>query len=131
MVRFFKAKTILWALLLLAIGCGVGYFAGTAKPSPGYAEGIRRVPIEHNSWQDVSEIVREHLPENAYEAFDVISAASFEVRADFDEPCGCTLIFMSQSVARYYLPPITVYHQFRVEDGRLTYDGSWLANWSL
>ena len=27
MVRFFKAKTILWALLLLAIGCGVGYFA--------------------------------------------------------------------------------------------------------
>jgi hypothetical protein len=131
MARFFKFKTILRALVLIVLGYGVGYFNGSARPSPGYIAELKWMPLPMNEPHDVSEIVRPHLPEDGYEAFELVAESSTRFYAYHNSDCDCPGFILGRLVTRTPLPRGNLSVYFEARDGRLTYSGASVVEWFL
>ncbi|KZM49030.1 hypothetical protein [Labrenzia sp. OB1] len=129
MIRAFKVKYAIFALLILGAGYVLGYFFGSMQPSPSYIADLQTMPLLMNSPEDVSELVRSHLPDDPYEAFKIVANSSEQIKAYYSKECECDLIVLQRYVTRLPLPDreLTIY--FKVKDGKLDFESADVVIW--
>ncbi|MCV0425159.1 MAG: hypothetical protein K5905_06785 [Roseibium sp.] len=131
MKRLHRIRTAIYVLLILGVGYALGFFFGSMLPSPGYLAYLDRMPLEMNSPEDVSWVVKRHLPKDALDAFEVVADSSSETWVYQGRSCDCTLITFKRVVSRLPLPDRELSITFRLEDGELEYEEASVVIWFL
>ncbi|MDN3720127.1 hypothetical protein QW131_15320 [Roseibium salinum] len=57
----------------------LGYFLGSMLPSPAYIADLQRIPLLMNTPEDVSLLVKRHLPDDAYKVFEIAANSSSNI----------------------------------------------------
>lgn len=131
MVSIFKVGRLFKAVVLLGIGYGLGFFFGSALPSPGYIPYLSSMPLGINSPTDVSDHVAGYLPVEPLKAFDVVAASSSSVWTSYDPDCACSYFFFQRVVRRLPIPDRELTVWFRVKEGKIEYRGASIVIWFL
>lgn len=126
-----RKRTLFFSLLIFAVAYLAGYFFGSALPSPGYIGELSTMPLQMNSPEDVSEIIRRNLPDDPAEAFRIVAESSSEIEAKHREGCDCLVIRLGRVVRRLPVPDRELDIYFEVKEGRLKYEGASIVIWFL
>lgn len=131
MKRRYRIRTALFVLLILGVGYLLGFFFGSMLPSPGYLAYLDRMRLVMNTPEDVSWVVKRHLPKDTHDAFEVVADSSNETWVYRGQSCDCTLITFKRVVSRLPLPDRELSITFRLEDGELEFEGASVVIWFL
>ncbi len=124
-------RSAIKVFLILCAGYLTGYFFGSELSSPPYIAPLNEIPLEMNSPEDVSWLVKSYLPKDPKEAFEVVANSSNEISSSKSSICDCTYIFLRRPLRRLPLPDKKLSVYFRLEDGELKYEGAEIVNWFL
>lgn|GEM_PF-6925804 len=131
MKSFFNIGRLFKIFAFIGIGCGVGFYFGSALPSPGYISYLSNMPLHMNSPTDVSDHVESYLPADPIQAFDLVAAASRSVWSSYDADCTCTYFFFKRMVRVFPIPDRELTVVFVSENGDIRYHGASIVIWFL